>query len=109
MKAGLRLTREIADFYGFESRINQMEEEMGELIQAFCKYRRVKNGEPCRKTQEEVLGNIAEELADVFITMDEVIQTLSDEMMLDFLCKISEKAETAYKKFKEKTEMKANE
>lgn len=86
-----------------------MEEEMAELTQAYCKYRRLKNGEVCRKSMQEVRENIAEELADVYITMDQVLYLLDIEDWSSFMCKLKEKTQKAYKEFKEKTEEMKNE
>ena len=97
IKEELKLTREIAKHYGLESRFNQMEEEMAELTQAYCKYRRVKNNEVCRKSMEEVRDNIAEELADVYISLDQVLYLLDKEEWASFICKIKEKTQKAHR------------
>ena len=109
IKEELKLTREIARYYGLESRFNQMEEEMSELTQVFCKYRRVKNGEMCRMSMEEVRECIAEELADVYITLDQVLYLLDKEEWASFMCKLKEKSKKAHSEFKKKMEEMKNE
>lgn len=103
-KTELEMAHEIAEYYGMESRFNQMTEEMSELIQAFCKYRRVKNGEPCRKEEAEILDNIMEEMADVYITAEQVHHLLFKGRCAEFDFKLAEKITRAYEEFKEKTE-----
>lgn len=55
----------IADHYGLDSQLNILQEELAELIQAVSKYRR--NGS----------SDIIEEIADVFIMIDQVIYLLN--------------------------------
>ena len=52
--------------YGAEAQVNQGIEEMAELIQAVNKFR--------RNSEEKNLDNIAEEIADVEIMMDQYKQ-----------------------------------
>lgn len=96
--------RELALYYGPPSRFNQMTEEMSELIQAFCKYNRVRNGEPCRKSMKEIWDSIIEELTDVYITMEQVLFLLStdDYFNAQFAKHLKEKTDRAYKEYQEK-------
>lgn len=60
--------REISYHYGYEAQSRQCIEEMAELTQAINKlWRANKNGQSTRKTEEECLDNLIEELADVQI------------------------------------------
>lgn len=61
-----RLIR-IADHYGLESQLDMLQEECAELIQAISKYKR--NGS----------SGIVEEMADVFILLDQVIYLLNKQ------------------------------
>lgn len=51
----------IADHYGLDSQLNILQEELSELIQAVSKFRR---GDP---------SHIIEEIADVYIMLEQVI------------------------------------
>lgn len=55
--------REVIDFYGEDMQLNICIEEMSELIKELCK---VKRGRPNR-------DNIAEEMADVQIIMEQLL------------------------------------
>lgn len=95
-------TRLVASYYGLESRFNQLEEEMAELTQALCKYRRLKNGEICRKTLEEVRENIIEELGDILIVMDQILYLLDEDDELSFRYHLKTKIQRTFTEFKEK-------
>ena len=73
----LEKVRKIADAYGYEAQKNQCIEECAELIQALNKLSRADGlGQPTSKTREECLANIAEELADVQVTIYEMMYLL---------------------------------
>ena len=64
---------EVYDFfikkYGIESQHIQCIEEMGELIQSLCKLERYKG----TSSEQEVVDNIKEELADVLNMVEQLI------------------------------------
>lgn len=61
----------IADHYGLDSQINILQEELSELIQAVSKLRR---GDP---------SHIIEEIADVYIMLDQVTYLLQKFTSVD--------------------------
>ena len=69
---------EIADKLGKEEILCQLSEECSELIQACLKYRRTMKG-LTPKTEDEVKGNLFEELADVLLNIQQVMYLFSDE------------------------------
>jgi NTP pyrophosphatase (non-canonical NTP hydrolase) len=81
----------IANHYGLDSQLNQLVEECGELLQAVGKYRRVtSHGQPVRTPMNvsEAITNIAEEIADVEICLQEISYLLGcKEEMEDFVLK----------------------
>ena len=69
-----KLTR-IINTYGASAQIDQCIEEMSELAKALIKFKRFSGiGQPLREEVEEepLINNIAEEIADVQITIDEL-------------------------------------
>lgn len=70
--------RQIAEYYGYESQSHQLVEEMGELMQALNKFwRLLKQQEgakvsPVKLTPIKALHDIAEEIADVAICLEQV-------------------------------------
>lgn len=67
---------EIANYYGLENQTRQLIEEMAELTVAMNKYHRLHN-ETCKEIQDRLkeeilLMNIAEEIADVQIMLEQV-------------------------------------
>lgn len=69
----------IAEHYGYESQSNQLVEEMGELLQAMNKFWRAMKSEtpgarvnPVNMTSRHALHNMAEEIADVGICLEQV-------------------------------------
>ena len=73
---------EIADKLGKEEILCQLSEECSELIQACLKYRRTRKG-LTPKTEDEVKGNLFEELADVLLNIQQVMYLFSDEDIKD--------------------------
>ena len=69
---------EITDKLGKEEILCQLSEECSELIQACLKYRRTMKG-LTPKTEDEVKGNLFEELADVLLNIQQVMYLFSDE------------------------------
>ena len=63
--------KRIADHYGLNSQLNILQEELAELIQAVSKYRR---GDP---------SHIMEEIADVYIMLDQVTYLLQKTTGVD--------------------------
>lgn len=67
--------KEIADHFGLDTQLDQLTEEMGELLQAISKYRRHNGeGQPLRSAYDP--DNLAEELADVSLVLEQVIYLL---------------------------------
>ena len=60
--------RKIADYYGLDAQLDMLQEECAELIQAVSKYKRTR------------VTNIVEEMADVFIMLDQIIYLLNKEV-----------------------------
>lgn len=60
--------RKIADYYGLYAQLDMLQEECAELIQAVSKYKRKR------------VTNIFEEMADVFIMLDQIIYLLNKEV-----------------------------
>ena len=73
---------EIADKLGKEEILCQLSEECSELIQTCLKYRRTMKG-LTPKTEDEVKGNLFEELADVLLNIQQVMYLFSDEDIKD--------------------------
>lgn len=61
----------ISIMYG-EEQINLMIEEMAELTQALCKYKRMQSDNKPRATETDILENIIEEIADVEIMLEQI-------------------------------------
>lgn len=61
----------IADHYGLDSQLNILQEELAELIQAVSKYRR---GDP---------SHIIEEIADVYIMLEQITYLLQKLTRVD--------------------------
>lgn len=69
--------KKIVDTYGYEAQKNQCIEECAELIQALNKLSRANGlGQPTKKTKEECLANVVEEIADVQVTLYELMYSL---------------------------------
>ena len=69
---------EIADKLGKEEILCQLSEECSELIHTCLKYRRTMKG-LTPKTEDEVKGNLFEELADVLLNIQQMMYLFSDE------------------------------
>ena len=83
--------RNIADFYGQESQLNQTVEECGELVQAIAKYNRAMGrGYDTSVTREAAMENLIEELADVQMMVCQMVYLLHCERTV--LDKINAKA-----------------
>lgn len=61
----------LLDAFGEDAQYRSAMEEMGELIQAICKYKRAQESKDKEKL-EIALANIREEIADVSINMEEL-------------------------------------
>lgn len=85
----------IADYYGNGQTII-MAEEMAELTQALCKYNRLQGyGQACRKSYEEVMKSIVEEMADVALLWEQLLFLFDCEEEIKDIMK--EKIERTYK------------
>lgn len=84
--------KNIADFYGQESQLNQTVEECGELVQAIAKYNRAAGrGYNTNVTPEEAKEHLIEELADVQMMVCQMVYLLHCERTI--LDKINGKAD----------------
>ena len=71
-----QLCHDIADIYGIEQ-VTVCIEELAELSQVLCKFLRcIKAGQPVRKGIAEITSNVTEEVADVFITIEQVCRVI---------------------------------
>ena len=64
--------------WGEESQFNQMMEECAELIVAINKYKRFNDGER-KQTEQQVMFNLFEEIADVKICIEQLEYILGKE------------------------------
>lgn len=65
--------KEQAEYFGLDNRMLQCTEELGELIQALSKYKRVIDGdETCTVSRIEAEHMVAEEMADVEICLKQL-------------------------------------
>lgn len=80
-------TAKLADAIGAPATLEQMAEECNELAHACLKYARYLRGENLvhGKTKEEMLENLHEEMADVYVSLREVrkIPGLIDNEKID--------------------------
>jgi len=80
MKYTYELRKEIYDKglqkWGYIAQFDQTIEEMSELTQAICKYKRQLNGE--YKDRPDIIDNLIEEIADVYMCI-EFLQILLGE------------------------------
>ncbi len=80
------MNERIAEYYGAEKQMIVLVEELAELIQAANKWLRMQqNGQPVRKSEEEVMANLIEEMADVSIMMDQIkyLLGISEKQLAD--------------------------
>jgi len=72
--------RNIASHYGLKAQSMQCIEECAELIQAINKYLRKKgNGQSVTVSSIEVLNNVIEEIADVYIMLEQMIYLINGD------------------------------
>jgi len=62
----------IAEYYGLNPQMDVLIEEMAELIKALSKYKRITNVYCPKIVKEDAIANIAEEIADVEIMLEQV-------------------------------------
>lgn len=60
--------KKIANHYGFSNQLQMLVEEMAELTQAICKYKRFENA----KERVDIFENLIEEVADVEIVLSQI-------------------------------------
>ena len=78
--------RKQADKFGVDNRFLQTIEEMGELTQAICKYKRIETGDrTCNKQQFDVSYNIAEEIADVEICLEQLKYLMFNNNLVEII------------------------
>lgn len=62
-----------AEYFGAEKQMVVLVEELAELTQAATKWLRIaQNGQTVRKSADEVMANLIEELADVSVMTDQI-------------------------------------
>lgn len=74
-----------AERFGFEATSNQLIEEMAELTKALCKLNRLKGvGMPPAKehTEATLTDDIIEELADVIVTLEQMIHLMDADIYI---------------------------
>lgn len=77
-----------ADEFGLLNRLEQTEEEIGELLQAICKYKRMLNKDKTLRMPETVVEyNIAEEIADVELCLLELKYLLQNKYTVEEIIK----------------------
>lgn len=77
-----------ADEFGLLNRLEQTEEEIGELLQAICKYKRMLNKDKTLRMPEMVVKyKIAEEIADVELCLLELKYLLQNKMTVEEIIK----------------------
>lgn len=74
---GKRVLESIANYYGYEKQSSQLIEEMAELTQAICKYKR-KYGDDYREglNGSKERRNMIEEISDTLIMLEQIIYLL---------------------------------
>ena len=66
----------IKDYIGTPALLEQFAEECSELAQASLKYaRKLRRENPTPKTEQEILDNLHEEIADVLVCIDELVKS----------------------------------
>jgi NTP pyrophosphatase (non-canonical NTP hydrolase) len=90
VSGGMKMTNnqkiaKIANLYGIDSQLIQLNEECGELIQAASKILRMKYGQPLRKqaTEDEAIAALLEEMADVTIVIKELTTLLDGDAAIE--------------------------
>lgn len=77
-----------ADEFGLLNRLEQTEEEIGELLQAICKYKRMLNKDKTLRMPEIVVKyKIAEEIADVELCLLELKYLLQNKVTVEEIIK----------------------
>ena len=66
-----KIIRETVNLYGDKQYMVAVE-EMAELMQAISKYLRIENGGCADAAQKEAVNNIAAEMADVYVMLEEL-------------------------------------
>lgn len=75
-----------AERFGLEDRMNQVQEEMSELSQAICKYRRFKRNDKTIRTHIITIEhNITEEIADIEICLKQLKYLLGNVDDVEFI------------------------
>lgn len=75
-----------ANGFGLKNRFMQTIEEMGELQQAISKYTRIEQGDiTCNKQQFDVSYNIAEEIADVEICLEQLKYLMYNSNLVEII------------------------
>ena len=92
--------RYIADYYGIDSQIGQLYEEMGELMQVINKLKRSAGiGQPTGARFGECLKGVYEETADVRIVLGQITYLLDGNEEVDRI--IQEKLDRQIKRIEE--------
>lgn len=76
--------KEQAESFGLDNRVLQCTEELGELIQALSKYKRVIDGDgTCTASRIEAEHMVAEEMADVEICIKQLKHLLGNKNQVE--------------------------
>lgn len=78
--------KKIANHYGFSNQLQMLVEEMAELTQAICKYKRFENA----KERVDIFENLIEEVADVEIVLSQIKMLVGEKAVNK---KVEEKVE----------------
>lgn len=86
MKSAKELYRRVIDHYGTENQLFQLDEELAELIKAVNKWRRNRG---LAEKYPAYVGDVAEEIADVEIMLDQlkIILNIYDTEIYDYKCR----------------------
>jgi NTP pyrophosphatase (non-canonical NTP hydrolase) len=76
--------KEQAEYFGLDNRMLQCTEELSELVQALCKYRRIIDGDKtCIVNVTEAKQMVAEEIADVEICIEQLKYLLCNKEQVE--------------------------
>lgn len=76
--------KEQAEYFGLDNRMLQCTEELSELAQALCKYRRIIDGDKtCIVNVTEAKQMVAEEIADVEICLEQLKYLLRNKEQVE--------------------------
>lgn len=89
--------KKIVNHYGFSNQLQMLVEEMAELTQAICKYKRYNDA----TNRIAVIENLIEEMADVEVVLTQVKMIVGND---DVEKRIAEKVERQLERIKQEEE-----